>query len=195
VKVTGRAKPIGFCNPYFDQFRPLDDVLQGGSLVDAFDIPPPRIEHAVVRIRARRGVKSDVLISARLPRRVVAGKVARLRLTVQRRNGGRRTLTVPWRAPRRPGLFPVVLQGTGGSSSSSEGAFLIEFAEEFSEFFEGPSEPRTLKELAKRVGGLHRDMGITARVRRGRERLVYRSDSISFEGRLRLRVPVARARR
>jgi hypothetical protein len=194
VKVAGRAKPIGFCNPYFDQFRPLDDILQGASLVDAFDLPAPRIEHAVVRIRARRGVKSDVLIAARLPRRVVAGKVARLRLTVQRRNGGRRTLTVPWRVPRRPGSFPVVLQGTGGPGSA-EGAFLIEFAEEFSEFFEGPSEPRTVRELARRVAGLHQDMGITARIRRGKERLIYRSDAISFEGRLRLTVRVARARR
>ena len=193
-RVRELRKPIGFCNPYFDQFRPLDDILQGASLVDAFDLPAPRIEHAVVRIRARRGVKSDVLIAARLPRRVVAGKLARLRLTVQRRNGGRRTLTVPWRAPRRPGSFPVVLQGTGGSGSA-ESAFLIEFAEEFSEFFEGPSEPRTVRELARRVAGLHQDMGITARIRRGKERLIYRSDAISFEGRLRLTVRVARARR
>jgi hypothetical protein len=39
--VAGRARPIGFCNPYFDQFTPLDDILQAGSLVDAFD-PRPR---------------------------------------------------------------------------------------------------------------------------------------------------------
>jgi hypothetical protein len=101
---------------------------------------------------------------------------------------------VPWRAPRRPGSFPVVLQGTGGSGSA-ESAFLIEFAEEFSEFFEGPSEPRTVRELARRVARLHQDMGITARIRRGKERLIYRSDAISFEGRLRLTVRVARARR
>ncbi|MBN1529535.1 MAG: hypothetical protein JW895_10775 [Thermoleophilaceae bacterium] len=196
VKVAGRARPIGFCNPYFDQFTPLDDILQAGSLVDAFDLPAPRIEHAVVRIRARRGVRSDVLISAKLPRRVVAGRRARLRITVQRRSGGRRTLSVPMRVPRglRPGSYPLVLSGTGGSASA-EDAFLIEFAAEFSDFFEGPSEPRTLRELAKRVAGLHRDMGITARIRRGRERLIHRSDAISFEGRLRLRLRVARARR
>jgi hypothetical protein len=88
----------------------------------------------------------------------------------------------------------VVLQGTGGSGSA-ESAFLFEFAEEFSEFFEGPSEPRTVRELARRVAGLHQDMGITARIRRGKERLIYRSDAISFEGRLRLTVRVARARR
>jgi hypothetical protein len=141
-------------------------------------------------------VKSDVLISAKPPRRVVAGRRAPIRITLQRRNGGRRTLTVRWRVPRslRPGSYPVTLSGTGGSGSS-EGAFLLEFAEEFSEFFEGPSEPRTLRELARRVAGLHEDMGITARIRRGRERLIYRSDEISFEGRLKLRIRVARARR
>jgi hypothetical protein len=196
VKIAGRARPIGFCNPYFDQFTPLDDILQGASLVDAFDLPVPRIEHAVVRIRARRGVKSDVLISAKAPRRVVAGKRIRLRVTVQRRRGERRTLSVPLRVPAgtRPGSHPLVLTGTGGSASA-EDSFVIEFAELFSDFFGGPAEPRTLRELASRVAGLHRDMGITARIRRGRQRLVHRSDDVSFEGRLRLTLRVRQARR
>ncbi len=196
VKVAGRAKPIGFCNPYFDQFTPLDDILQGASLVDAFDLPAPQIEHAVVRISARRGVTSDVLVSARAPRRVVAGKRAKLRVTVQRRRGGRRTLSVPLRIPRgvAPGSYPLVLSGTGGSASA-EDSFLIEFADVFSDLFGGPTEPRTLRELSRRVAGLHRDMGITARIRRGRQRLVHRSDDVSFEGRVRLTLRVGRARR
>ena len=87
-----------------------------------------------------------------------------------------------------------MLAGTGGSASA-EDSFLIEFADVFSDLFGGPTEPRTLRELSRRVAGLHRDMGITARIRRGRQRLVHRSDDVSFEGRVRLTLRVGRARR
>ena len=197
VRIAGRTKPLGFCNPYFDAFSPLDHLLEGAALVDAFDLPAPQIEQAVVSIRARRGVDSDVLISARAPRRVVAGERIRLRLTVQRRRGSRRTLRVPMRVPRdlRSGTHPLVLSGTGRSPSSAEDGFFIEFVDEFSDFFGEPAEPRTLRELAKDLAGIHRDMGVTARIRRGRPRLVVRSDDVSFEGRLRLTLKVRRARR
>jgi hypothetical protein len=197
VHVAGRRRPLGYCNPYFDPFTPLDDLLQAGSLVDAFDLPAPKIEGVAVSIRARRGVKSDVLVRARAPRRVVAGKRIRLRVTVQRRNGGRRVLRVPMRVPRglRRGNHALTLIGTGGSLGSAEDAFLIEFVEVFSSFFGGPVEPRTLRELDGRIAGLHEDVGIAARIRRGGERLVYRSDDVSFEGRLRLTLKVRRARR
>ena len=35
-------KSLGYCNPYFDAFTPLDDLIEAASLVDAFDLPPPR---------------------------------------------------------------------------------------------------------------------------------------------------------
>ena len=197
VKLAGRPRALGYCNPYFDAFTQLDDLIEAGSLVDAFDLPAPRIERAVVSIRARRGVTSDVLISARAPRTVVAGKRVRVRITLQRRNGGRRTLSVPVRIPRglRPGPRSVLLSGTGGASGSAEESFFLEFADEFSGDFGGSGEPRTLRELTSRIAGLRRDAGITARIRRGDERLVYRSDKVSFEGRLRVRLTVRRARR
>ena len=36
----GRPKPLGYCNPYFDAFTPLDDLIAASSLVDAFDRRP-----------------------------------------------------------------------------------------------------------------------------------------------------------
>ena len=197
VKLAGRGRALGYCNPYFDAFTPLDDLIEAASLVDAFDLPAPRIERATISIRARPGVRSDVLISARAPRRVVAGKRVRVRITVQRRSGGRRTLNVPVRVPHglRPGSRTLVLSGTGGGAGSAEESFLIEFADEFSGAFGGSEEPRTLRELVRRIAALDQDAGISARIRRGDERLVYRSDEVSFEGRLRVRLKVRRARR
>ena len=106
IKLAGRAKSLGYCNPYFDAFTPLDDLIAASSLVDAFDLPPPTIERASVSIRARRGVKSDVLISARAPRRVVAGKrvkVARDAAAPKRRPPhARRSGSDPAGHPARP---------------------------------------------------------------------------------------------
>ena len=145
VKLAGRSRSLGYCNPYFDSFTPLDDLIEAASLVDAFDLPAPRIERAAVSIRARPGVKSDVLISARAPRRVVAGKRVRVRITLQRRSGGRRTLSVPVRVPHglRPGPRTLVLSGTGAGAGSAEESFLIEFAEEFDGGFGGSSKATT----------------------------------------------------
>ena len=155
VKLAGRAKSLGFCNPYFDAFTPLDDLLRGRRRSwTPSTSAAPRSSARSVSIRARRGVKSDVLISARAPRRVVAGKRMRVRVTVQRRRGGRRTLRVPMRMPRdlRPGTHPLVLSGTGGRPRRRRTASCSTFVDEFSDFFGEPAEPRTLGELADGSG-------------------------------------------
>jgi hypothetical protein len=56
-------------------------------------------------------------------------------------------------------------------------------------------EPRSLRELARTVRGLHRPLGIKARFKRREPRFVLRSDEVSYEGKLRLRVRVLPARR
>jgi hypothetical protein len=195
VRVAERRRPLAFCNAYFDAFEPLDHLLQAGSLVDAFDLPPPRIERASISLRVRRGVRSDVLIGARLPRQVAPGQRVRARLTLQRRRGVRRTLRVPLRIPRdlRPGSRTLVLEGSGGGGF--EEGFLFEFVQVLAGDPSGPQQPRSLNELARRLSDLHRDLGITARFRRDDERLVHRSDEVSYEGKLRVRLTVRRARR
>ena len=45
------------------------------------------------------------------------------------------------------------------------------------------------------MAAVHEDQGIVARIRRGSERVAYRSDDVSFEGRLRVSLNVRRARR
>jgi hypothetical protein len=60
----------------------------------------------------------------------------------------------------------------------------------------GPSEPRSVAQLARRVRALHRKTGIVARFDRRKPRLARRSDVVSYDGRVRLRVRVRpRARR
>jgi hypothetical protein len=196
LRIAGRPGPLGFCNPYFDNFAPLDDIGQAAALVDGFDIPPPAIEGASISIRARHGVRRDVLLSARTRRTVRPGQRIRVRLTVGRRGDGRRRLSFKLRVPRdlRPGPRTLVLTGSGGSDSF-EDELLFALEEALGGELGGGEEPHTIGQLERRLEALRRDLGIEARFRRGEDRLVVRSDDVSYEGRVRVSLDVRRARR
>jgi hypothetical protein len=197
IKVRQLRRPMGFCNPYFSVDEAVDHLSQAGSLVDFFDLAPLDVQRMAVSVNARSGVKRDVLIRARGPRRARRGSRVRVRVTVQRRNGGRHRITVPVRVPR--GLKPgrrhrlTLRGGSGGGLSEAE------LIEEFLVLIAGgggpSSEPRTVAQLAHRIGALHRDLGIEARWKGRPPRLVHRSSRVSYEGRVRLRIRVTPRRR
>jgi hypothetical protein len=56
----------------------------------------------------------------------------------------------------------------------------------------GSSEPHTVRQLARRIKLFRRQVGIQARFRNRRPQLVHRSNDVSYEGRVRLRVRVRR---
>jgi hypothetical protein len=107
------------------------------------------------------------------------------------------------RVPRdlRPGTHPLVLSGNGFAGGPG---FLIELIE--SELSAGPaagrtdaraaqSAPGTVRRLARRVAALRRPLGIVARFGRGERRVVLRAREVRFDGRVKLRLRVTRARR
>jgi hypothetical protein len=200
-RVRELARPMGFCNAYFSVDDAVTHLSDAGAMVDFFDLAPMHVERAAVSVQARSGLKQDVLVSARGPRRVRRGQRIRVRLTVQRRRGARRTLTVRVRVPRslRRGTHRLTLRGTGGGFGEEA------LIDELIAMLEGEiggggsSEPRTVRQLARRVASLHRGVGIQARFRRRRPQLVHRSSRVSYEGRVRLKVSVGsrggRARR
>jgi hypothetical protein len=192
-------RPAGFCNTYFSVDDAVGDLSEAGAMVDYFDLSPLHVERARVSVRARSGVRQDVLLGARGPRRVDKGQRIRVRITTQRRRGGRHRMSVPVRIPRhlRPGWHRLTLRGTGSGFGDAE------LVDELIAMLEGalgpgggPSEPRTVGQLARRLNSFRRAPGIQARFDRGRRRLVRRSAQVSYEGRVQLRVRVMpRARR
>ncbi len=196
VKLKDRRKPIGFCNAYFDGFSPLDDLTNAAGLVDAYDVPPPAIEGASVRIRARPGVDADVLLSASLPKQARRGARVPVKLAVGRRGDGRRRLSFSMRIPRDMplGHQTITLHGAGGGGS--EEALIEAFVEALTGDGGGSGkEPHSIRDLAARVAAIHRDLGIEARFRRGSRKLVYRSSDVSFEGRVKVSLRVLRRHR
>jgi hypothetical protein len=194
IRVRELQRPMGFCNPYFSVDDAVADLSQAGGLVDFFDLAPLHVERASVSIRAHDGVKQDVIVRARGPRRARKGSRIRVHLTLQRRRGARHRITVPVRVPRslRPGRsHRLTLRGGGGSSSEEE------LIREIIAMLEGDlgggggsSEPRTPRQLAREIRDLRRVPGIYARWDHRPLRLARRSGEVSYEGRARLRVRV-----
>jgi hypothetical protein len=190
-RVRELRRPMGFCNPYFSVDDAVGDLSEAGALVDFFDLAPMHVERVAVSIRARRGVKQDVLLGARGPRRARKGSRIRVRLTVQRRHGGRRQISVPVRVPRslKPGRHRLTLRSGGGGFS--EAALIDELIAVLEgEPGGGSSEPRSVRQLARRIRALRTVPGIYARFDRRPARLVRRSSDVSYEGRVRLRLRV-----
>ena len=199
MRVRELRKPMGFCNTYFSVDEAFSDLSEAGDLVDFFDLAPLHVDQATVSVRASEGVEQDVLVRARAPRRVRRGSRLRVRVALQRRNGERHSITLPVRVPRslsarRP--HRLVLRGQGGGFSEEELlGELIGFFEEELIGGAGPSEPRTVRQLAARIRELHRVPGIYARFDRREPRLAFGSDEVSFDGRVRLRLRVTRRAR
>jgi hypothetical protein len=212
-RVRQLRRPMGFCNPYFDVFEAMLDVGRAAGMVDRFDFAPLDIRGAAVSMSARRGVMDDVLVAAEPAGRARPGRRLPVRVRLQRRGGGRRTVIVHVPVPRGlpPGRATLVLSGNG---FVTEPALIIEIIE--AELAGGAiaghargaaaggtrpragaarSAPRTVRSLARRLARMRRSLGIVARFGRGERRVVLRSNDVRFDGRVKLRLRVSRARR
>jgi hypothetical protein len=195
-RVEELRRPIGFCNPYFDTFEAMIDIGRASDLVDGFDFAPLGIRQAAVSLAARRGVVDEVLVDARAVRPARRGSRVPVRIRVQRRGGGRRTIVARVPVPRhlRPGRHSIVLAGNG---FAGDPGFLIELlAGQLGapRATAAQSEPSSVRRLARRVRGLKRPLGIVARYGRRDRRVAFRSDEVRFDGRVRVRLRVSRAR-
>jgi hypothetical protein len=199
IKVRELRRPMGFCNQYFSVDDAVNDVAQAGDLVDFFDLTPLHVQHIAVGARVRRGLKEDVIVRGRAPRRARKGSRIRVRLTVQRRRGARHRISVPVRVPRslRPGRVHRLTISGGGGGFSEEALIdeLILMLDEEIGGGGGTSEPSTVRELARRIHSLKRVPGVYARFDRRPPRLVRRSADVSYQGRVKLRVRVTPRRR
>jgi hypothetical protein len=204
-RVRELRRPIGYCNPYFDGFEAILHVGTAAELVDSFDFAPLHILDGAVSIAAKRGVVDEVLAGASAPRRARPGSRLPVRVQLQRRGGGRRTVTVRVRVPRdlRPGSHTLVLSGNG---FPDEPGFFIDVIEvqlagtlgagaaRRAPARSAQSGPRTVRRLARKVAALRRPLGIAAHFRRHEPQVVLRSNEVRFDGRAKLRLRVLRAR-
>jgi hypothetical protein len=209
-RVRELRRPMGFCNTYFDVFEAVLDIARAADLVDGFDFAPLQIRGAAVSLAARRGVVDEVLVAADPVGRARPGARLPVRVTLQRRGGGRRTVTVrvPVPGDLRPGTRTLLLSGNGFPEESGFVVELIAGELGGSSGLAGSrparagrtparpaqSAPRAVRRLARRIASLRRPLGIEARFGRGEREVVLRSDDVRFGGRVKVRLRVRRAR-
>ena len=73
-RVRELRSPMGFCNTYFSVDDAVTHLSDAGAMIDFFDLAPLHVERTSISVRARAGLKQDVLIGARGPRRVRQGR-------------------------------------------------------------------------------------------------------------------------
>jgi hypothetical protein len=197
-RVRQLRKPFGVCNAYFDSFAAFTGVSQATSMVDAFDLAPLDIRSVRVRLAVQPGFEDDVVVGARGPRRVRPGTTVPVEVSLRRRGGSPRSLTVEVPIPRslRPGERTLVIAGNGSGGFEEE--ILVGLLGDligFGEFEDPGADPRSIPQLVAAVRSLRQPLGIEARWRRREPRVVLASNEIRYSGRARVRLQVLPARR
>lgn len=196
--VSGRKRPLGFCNGYASVDSALLDLIQAGGLVEGFNLPTLPLRQIEIVARARPGIPSDVIVAATPPARVRAGSRAQVRVRVRRRgSGAARTFSVPVRVPRstQPGPRTLVVEGTSEGSQSDLEDNLLGAFELIFDIGSDAQEPHSIKRLDGRLRSLHQPEGIVARFRGGEDQLVRSTKDVLYGGRVRVPVLVTGAGR
>lgn len=193
IRVRERRSPMGFCNDYEDGERPFEDLSTALVLIDAFKYGRLTPISASVHMRVRRGVPEALMLGASAPKRVRPGQRIPIRIALQRRRGGRDSVSFSYRVPRstRPGRrtltlrgpvpYPLFFGGGGDLGLLLEGGGGAGIAPEES------IGPRSVEELASRIAMLERRGGLRATfARKGRGPVVLPTKKVVLRGRLRV---------
>jgi hypothetical protein len=198
VKVAQRAKPLRFCQRYFDGFGPIGDLSTAFSLIDGYKLGPLGIRDVSVSLRVRPTVREAFIVGARGPLRVRRGQRVRIGLTLQNsRAAGQRRISFPYRVPRDAdkGVQIMTVRGMGGGDSL--GGLEDIFFELLLGFGGGGGgQTRSVSDLAAKVAALGAPDGVRATLaRKGKGPVVYESKQLLIRGKTQLPLLVRPAKK
>jgi len=201
-------RPAKFCNRYlssslFDPFLgPLGnpiafsaamDAQTAFSMIDIYEGRPPHVSNVESDVDIRRGERLAFLRRIRAPRRVKPGRMATLRVTMQRLRGGNLTKRYRVRIPRglKPGRRTLKLNGFREDSIDEDLLAILFGFEDDEEEAPGPAR---LNDLIEMIGALGRWDGVELRLG-GRERRAFRDKDLVITGEARTKVRIAGKKR
>ena len=199
-------RPARFCNRYlsssiFDPslgplgnpiaFNAASDASTAFTMIDAFQGRAPHVTNVHSEVELRRGERLAFLRRVKAPRRVKPGRMATLRVTMQRLRGGNFTKRYRVRIPGglKPGTRKTLQLRGFEQDSLDEDLLAILFGLDI-EGEEEPTGPARLNDLIEAIGALGRWDGVELRLA-GRERRAFRDDDLVITGRARTTVRVA----
>jgi len=203
-------RPARFCNRYlssgiFDPtlgplgnpiaFSASTDASTAFSMIDFYEGRPPHVSNVHAEVEIRRGERLAFLRRVRAPRRVKPGRMATLRVTMQRLRGGNLTKRYRVRMPRglKPGTRRTLKLTGFEQDSFDEDLLEILFGFEEEESDE-PAGPARLGDLIETISALGRWDGVELRLA-GHERRAFRDDDLVITGEARTMVRVAGKKR
>jgi hypothetical protein len=201
-------RPARFCNRYVSSslFDPLSgalgnpiavnaatDAQTAFTLIDMYEGRPPHVATVTSDVDIRRGERVAFLRGVKAPKRVKPGRMATLRVRMQRLRGGMFTRRYRVRIPNavRPGRRTLKLSGFRGESFD-EDLLAILFGIEDEE--EEEPRPSRLTDLIRVISALGRWDGVELRLA-GAEKRAFRDDDLVITGRARTAVRIVRKRK
>ena len=195
-RVRELRSPMGFCNTYFSVDDAVTHLSDAGAMIDFFDLAPhARGAHVDQRSRASRP-QAGRADRARADRGACGGVSASgcdSRCSAAAAHGARSPCPCECRARCGPACTGSRFTGSGnGFSDEALVEELIAMLEGELSGSGGASEPRTVRQLARRIKQVRRAVGIRAKFKHREPQLVHRSSDVSYEGRTRLTLRVRR---
>jgi hypothetical protein len=202
-------RPARFCNRYlsssiFDPFLgPLGnpiafnsamDASTAFSMIDIYEGRPPHVSNVRAEVDIRRGERLAFLRRIKAPRRVKPGRMATLRVTMQRLRGGNLTKRYRVRIPGglEPGRRTLKLNGFRDDSIDEDLLAILFGIEDGGE--EAPPGPARLDDLIETISALGRWDGVELRLA-GAERRAFRDEDLVITGQARTVVRIAGKKR
>ena len=201
-------RPARFCNRYvssslFDPysgalgnpiaFSAATDAQIAFSLIDLYEGRPPHVAKVTSFVEIRRGERVAFLRGVKAPKRLRPGRIATLRVRMQRLRGGLFTRRYRVRIPRdvEPGRRTLRLRGFSGDSFDEA---LLEILFGIEDDDADQRAPASLGHLIRAIGALGRWDGVELRVA-GAEMRAFREEDLVITGRARTTVRIVGKKR
>jgi hypothetical protein len=178
VQVTGRKKPLRFCNTYVGggggddglAAAPMvSDTATAISELDAYNFGPLHVTSVEANIRISSGLRQAFMLGAAAPAVARRGTDLPVRLRIRRVDGPESTRTIRVHVPRGmpTGERKLRLTGTSLDAGGAADELSIVFGALESDPATATDEagPRTLDALAEDFAGTHRYDGVTSSFR------------------------------
>lgn len=210
IALRESSHPLGFCNRYVEsgtgpspngsaigavEDGMASDFSDAAAQIDAYDVQALHVTGVSVTLELQRGLRRELMLSARARRTVRPGSRLRVALRVRRRRGRQRTIVLRLRVPRGipAGQQTLTLTGVpavaGASTETSIPDIIAALTGKPPAGGTPDTEPpRSIPQLARAIAGIQRPEGVIASFGRPHRR----SSRSSSSGRVIYRDPQSR---
>lgn len=180
-RTAERAQAMGFCNTYVATgtglaadgadallgAAPVVDFGTAAQAIDSYRLGPLTLTGVNVTLNLQRGLAQAFMTRMTGPRKITRGKDYRVRMYFRRPGGKEQSVAFPVRAPlgMSRGRRDLVLSGTPSDLVGGGFSFTLSDLLDGGSGSSDEAGPKSLRELSRQIGAIHRYDGVTASFR------------------------------